>query len=452
MTGPGIGELDVSADGSRVVVAKRVSTDSAGNEYWHPYMHIAGSPDSVDLAPGASDGVLYAGMTSDGSRVYFTTKDALAPSALDGDSSPDLYEAAVSPQGAVTVTLLSTGAPSPVGSTDACNPVPNADGNHWNAVGPASPGDCGVVAIGGGGGVASEGGVVYFLSPEALDGSGTPNQPNLFVVEDGAAPEFVATLEPENPLVRDAVQDGDRHIYGDFQLTPDGHFAAFASNLSLTGFDGGGFYEVFRHDAQTDSTICVSCNPTNARAVGSSTLPQGGLGLADDGTVFFDSADAIAPRDLDKKIDAYEFEIPKGGPPQGVIQLISTGNSPADSRLLGVSADGVDAFFFTLDSLVQQDENGNLVKIYDARAGGGFPYIPPPAPCKASDECHGPGTETPPPPEIRTIRGTGGNEGAAAEAPSKPGCKSPRIRKGKKCVKPARHHGKRRHKNAHRHG
>ena len=447
MTGAGIAELDVSRDGSRVIVAKKVSTDAAGNEYWHPYMHIAGSADSVDLAPSTTTGVLYAGMTADGSRAFFTSKD---PLALDGDSSADLYEAAVDTQGGMSLSLLSTGATPPVGSTDECDPAANADGNNWNAVGPASTNSCGVVAIAGGGGLASGDGTIYFLSPEALDGSGAKDQPNLFVVRHGSAPAFVATLEPDNPLVRDAVQNNEKHVYGDFQITPDGRYAAFASTLRLTGFDSGGFYEVFRNDIQSHATICVSCNPTNARAVGSSTLPSGGLGLADDGTVFFNSADAIAPRDLDDRLDAYEFEIPKIGPSDGVIQLISTGVSPSDSSLLGISADGVDAFFYTLDTLVQQDENGDLVKIYDARAGGGFAYVPPRSPCKASDECHGPGTATPQAPEIRTIRGTGGNE-AASETP-KPACKPPKVRKGKKCVKRAKHQSKRRHTNAHKRG
>ena len=53
-------------------------------------------------------------------------------------------------------------------------------------------------------------------------------------------------------------------------------------------------------------------------------------------------------------------------------ELISTGTSPFDSSLLGVSADGTDAYFFTRDTLVPSDENGSRVKIYDARAGGGF--------------------------------------------------------------------------------
>ena len=97
----------------------------------------------------------------------------------------------------------------------------------------------------------------------------------------------------------------------------------------------------------------------------------------------------------------------------GTPDLISTGGSPFDSSLLGASADGTDAFFFTRDTLVPQDKNGTLVKIYDARKGGGFEFLPTPERCKASDECHGAGSE---PPGALPIA-TGAGDGGAHKAP-----------------------------------
>ena len=101
----GIASLDVSGDGSRIVVAQRVSTDSAGNRYWHPYMNIDDSQSTVDLAPGTTSGVLYDGMSSDGSSVLYTTVDQLT--ADDHDTSADIYRADVSPGGALTITRVS---------------------------------------------------------------------------------------------------------------------------------------------------------------------------------------------------------------------------------------------------------------------------------------------------------------------------------------------------------
>ena len=116
------------------------------------------------------------------------------------------------------------------------------------------------------------------------------------------------------------------------------------------------------------------------------------------------------PRDADGIIDVYEYV-------DGRPQLISTGigenNGAADQivGLVGVSADGIDAFFSTYETLVGQDKNGPFYKFYDARTGGGFRYIPPQAPCAAADECHGPGSSSPAAPQFGTVAdlGSGGN-------------------------------------------
>ncbi len=247
----------------------------------------------------------------------------------------------------------------------------------------------------------------------------------------------------ENPFVRHGVTQASVHSYKDFQVTPSGRFAAFPTKQPLKAtFDNGGHTEVYRYDDSGREVVCVSCNPSNAISEGESSLAARGLSLANDGTTFFNTDDAITGRDLDGKTDAYEYG--EDSPGHEAPELISTGLSPFNSSLLGVTADGKDAFFFTRDTLVPQDENGSLVKLYDARVGGGFEYFPAKVPCKASDECHGAGTVEPPPPGIATLAGATGNhsEGAAKKKP----CKHGRVRKHGRCVK--RHHGK---KKAHRH-
>ena len=68
MAGAGIAELDISNDGSRVLLGQVVS-EEGGVNHWKLYMNIRDSEQTLDLTPGASDGVLYDGMTSDGSTV-----------------------------------------------------------------------------------------------------------------------------------------------------------------------------------------------------------------------------------------------------------------------------------------------------------------------------------------------------------------------------------------------
>ncbi len=137
----------------------------------------------------------------------------------------------------------------------------------------------------------------------------------------------------------------------------------------------------------------MSCDPKGAPPTEDVWGSQGGRFITNDGRVFFETVDPLDPRDTNGVGDVYEFV-------DGKPQLITTGTGTATgaegefsaesiSGLYGVSADGVDVYFGTFDTLVGQDRNGQSLKFYDARTGGGFPYVPPPLPCEAADECHG---------------------------------------------------------------
>ncbi|MBS1885804.1 MAG: hypothetical protein JSU06_01305 [Actinobacteria bacterium] len=235
----------------------------------------------------------------------------------------------------------------------------------------------------------------------------------------------------DSPLVVDSVGEPEVRHTGDFQVTPNGNDAVFVATIPFTGYSNAGHEEVFRYDATAGQIVCASCAPTGAIATGEAKLAPNGLSVTDNGTVFFDSTDPLTPRDLDNREDVYEWE-------NGEVNLISTGISQFNSSLLTTNASGTDVFFFTRDSLVPQDQNGSLVKIYDARMNGGFPYTPPPPSCKASDECHGAGTPAPPPPNIKTVAGTRGNQPAS---PAK-ACKKGFVKRHGKCVKKTKKNAK----------
>ena len=246
-----------------------------------------------------------------------------------------------------------------------------------------------------------------------------------------------APYEPiDHPAIVNGVHQPEDHSWGDFQVTPEAGYAAFTTVVPLkAGYDNGGKHEVYRYDLDSDGLICVSCDPTGSQASTDSVLPPSGLGLLEDGRVFFNTGEALTLSDTNEKLDAFEWSPKRGGPggcaeAAGCQQLISTGTSPQPSGLLGVSADGTDAFFFTRDTLVPADKNSEAMKIYDARELGGFFLIPPPPPCAASDECHGPGTQAQAPPQIGSYKGIGGQ---AKPAPRK--CKKGFKLKRGKCVK-----------------
>jgi len=425
MSGSGIAALDVSGDGERVLVGKQVGEDGAGNRFFDLYMHVGNSPNSVEVVD-TTNGVSFAGMTEDGSKVFFTTGDQLAG---DSDTSSDLFVADVN--GSSTITRLSAGSGGS-GNTDACAPV-----GEWNVVsgGP----DCSVIAIAGGGGVAEDQGTVYFISPELLDGSEntleplnqpTANQPNLYAVRPGEPAEFVATIDSGPPIANLAVVNGrdnsETHSYEDLQVTPDGRFAVFGTDLSLTGYSNLGNTQIHRYDALADVVDCVSCAPTNQPSLSDGNLSPFGLNLTDDGRVFFSTLESYALRDTNGKEDVYQWT-------NGLTRLISSGLGPDDSQLLSATADGADVFFFTRDILSRLDSNGNAVKIYDARANGGFLVENKPQPCAAADECRGAGTQQPGPQPIHTATG----EGTRRPSSEKPNCGA-LARKAKKAGRQAK--------------
>ena len=47
----------------------------------------------------------------------------------------------------------------------------------------------------------------------------------------------------------DAVDSPEARHTADFQVSPNGEFAVFASTLPLTGFESAGHEEVYRYDA-----------------------------------------------------------------------------------------------------------------------------------------------------------------------------------------------------------
>jgi hypothetical protein len=372
----------VSRDGSHILMST-----AAGDGPQHLYMRV---DDAVTYDVSKGFGVHYVGMTKDGSKVIFSAVQQVT--ADDTDTSLDLYE--WSEQGD-TVTLISTGNGN--GTSDACNASYttqcNADPLTTEA-GPRGgwehndPQNAQFLLPGIDSQIATGNGSVYFYSPESLDPDklSTPNERNLYVYRDGAV-HFIATLDPGTQVDR-------------IQISPDGVHGAFLTEARLMSYDNRGFREMYTYDDSTGALRCASCDPSGAPPTADAIASQGGPFMSDDGRAFFATPDPLVPQDTDGIIDVYEFV-------DGRPQLISTGTGTRDFSvtsviqffyvpehigLEAVSADGMDVYFSTYDTLVQQDQNGNVLKFYDARTNGGFEPPAPLAPCVAADECHGPGT------------------------------------------------------------
>jgi hypothetical protein len=108
--------------------------------------------------------------------------------------------------------------------------------------------------------------------------------------------------------------------------------------------------------------------------------------LTSDGRyVFFNTAEALVPQDIDGHNDVYEYETTTGE-----LHLISGGTCGCDSFFSDASASGNDVFFTTAQKLVYADTDSS-VDLYDARVEGGIPsQNRPPVVACAGEECQGP--------------------------------------------------------------
>jgi hypothetical protein len=419
---------NISEDGSRIVMGEERPTPA---ERFLPagvnaladisgplYVRVEGK-ETFEIANGHH--ITYVGSSADGRTIYLTSTEPL--NSEDHDSSRDLYVWHESEPG--SLKLVSLGDHGEAGNSDSCP--------TW------SGGKCGIEAIdfisysgieglltsfnGGQGGnavsdtaIASKSGDIYFISPEQLlEGKGEPEQANLYLYRKGTL-RLVASLSPHPvcTVLNELSAACSTGPVARMDVTPDGDHMAFVVTSKVTGYDSAGHTEMYTYDPETGRIACASCRPDGQPPTSDVLASQNGLFQTYDGRAFFSTKDPLVPRDTDGIGDVYEYA-------EGRPQLISSGigtelegvtNQFQGSQFVGglvsVSANGTDAYFASTDSLVSQDHNGaSVLKIYDARTGGGFPAERTPANCSAADECHGPGATLPPLPPDRTSANLG---------------------------------------------
>jgi hypothetical protein len=391
----------VSHDGSHILMSTAASSGT------HLYMSVDGT-EHYEVSLGEDElnhGVRFEGMSEDGTEVFFTT--AVQMTGDDEDTSVDLYRWAEN-GGAPTLERLSVGDEGSYGDSDFCNPAwtTRCDVEAVQTDNRFLFGSARYHAIDTA--LAAKGGEIYFFSPEELEGShGVPNLRNLYLWREGAV-HHVATL------AGNSAGEGTR-----INVSPDGKYMAFVTKTKIGSYDNAGHAEMYRYDPATRELVCVSCKSDGPPPTSDVEASQNGNFMTEDGRTFFSTEDALVPRDANGIRDVYEYV-------GGRAQLITSGTGDIDGSasnkpigLVGVSADGTDAFVSTYETLVGQDENGPFLKFYDARVNGGFPFNKPPAPCAAADECHGEGSSSPVAPTIGTGAGLGAGGNVTEAAPRK---------------------------------
>jgi hypothetical protein len=335
----------------------------------------------VDAASGGgeSGGGRFMRATPDGSRVFFVDELRLTADATASSGAPDLYEYDTS---------------APLG--ERLRDLTAHAGEPADVLGVS--------------GISDDGSYVYFVADAKLTGTENPvgatavaGQPNLYLMHAGTI-AFVATLDsalsPRHPEQGTIDSPDWESKLLTSRVTPDGAFMVFNSDLPLTGYDnvdvrnGVRDDEIFLFDARHSTLVCASCSRTGAPSVGhAEILPpskdivgtgfkvQGYLQrqLANDGRVFFSTAESLLPAAGNGVSNAYEYDA-------GALHLISTGTSGDPSYFYDASTDGSDVFVMTAQNLPSGEPAGEY-RVYDAREGGGFPG--PRAPEACTEGCRG---------------------------------------------------------------
>jgi hypothetical protein len=435
----------VSDDGSRVVF----NGESEGQKGLLVRDTVLGKTarlDAVEPGCGTVSGeaecvagtAVFQGMSSDGSRLFFTDDGRLTKDSGATEKKPDLYECAVVMVGEVVGCSLSDFTPSGVGGESA--------GVLGRVLGMSRDGSAVYFAANG---VLAAGAVHGACDSITVDRNA---ECNLYALHyDGVSwvsPRLIAVLnQGDSPDWRPELASHSSRV------SNNGEWLAFQSQLGLTGYDshdavtGERDQEVYLYNGVSGVLVCASCNPTGARPVGveaegmegfavpgahtwgrervAATVPvwtqyQTGSSLyqprylSDSGRLFFDSPDRLVPGAVNHVEDVFEYEpLGVGGCSAGVVGqgvvffggagapfnaggagcvgLLSSGGAVGESAFLDASEDGGDAFFLTSAKLTASDKDSSL-DVYDAHACSvGSPCLPAgsvvPPPCGTGDAC-----------------------------------------------------------------
>jgi hypothetical protein len=419
----------ISADGSRVIWS-----EEGGTTNLHLYEYYAATGKSVQLdVPQGGDGAgtseaHFQAASDDGKRVFFTDTQRLTSDAAAVPRQRDLYECEI----------------------EEANGEPSCDLHNLTPLQGNESADVQGTLI-----AASQDGTrVYFAANGVLAQGATRGGCNSAVTPTATCNLYEMHYENDQWHTKLVARvsgvdypDWNEESSGNLaQLTagasPDGQWLAFMSSRDLAGYNnidastGSPDEEVYLYHATTGKLTCVSCDPSGAepKGVAYGQVRNGLVGgtseiwprtqglaaslpgwtpfevnkaryqpryLSNSGRVFFDSADALVPQDINNNQDVYEYEPVGDGTcaassstyspsAEGCASLISSGTSGGESVFVDASETGDDVFFLTGEKLAPTDIDTAL-DLYDAHVCTPqelCPNVPAPSPaCTTADSC-----------------------------------------------------------------
>jgi hypothetical protein len=439
----------------------------------------------VDRVPGTEDAEDGA-VSADGSKVFFTAPDSEVGLAYEGvkgcptkagANPPELYMR--SGEETVEVSAPEAGAPEHTAHYGAVFMGAAEDGSRvfFTSEGELTANDTGVhdvelyeydtetgklTRVSAGDSGTATGGVVPLNEREGVQNQVVEEVKNIVVASDGSRVYFVArgVLAPANAEGRSPVQ-GESNLYVyDTQTSriafiaggAGGHYDPVESTVPETTSDGRyllfqgemiaqGSVGLYRYDAEAERVVCVTCTPSAPSGfvisppsamedTAKGTFPA--RALAEDGSVFFNTAASLVAQATNGLTDVYEWH-------EGTISLISSGQDSLPSFFLGASPNGANVFFGTHARLVPAD-TGSGGNLYDARVCTTAEPCIAPAPAREGlcegDACsHPAAAPSDATPGSATFSGQGDLTPAPSTTPRAKTCVKPKQLSHGKCVK-----------------
>lgn len=250
--------------------------------------------------------------------------------------------------------------------------------------------------------MSQDGRTIVFYSPFEQAGSPSESQQKLFVWREGHGLKYIysaaagstgTNLTQQLRRLSDNARflsftDNSAPLAASFGMT--NNVSAACPTITLAP---GPCDQTYHYDIEAEELACASCRTDGVAPLGpSGTDQRSGAGqirmnryqprtVADDGTVFFSSQDALVSEDRNGLFDVYAWRSGSG------LRLLSTASTGQRARFIDASSDGTRVFLASRERLAPTDKDDED-DVYATFAGAGFAGAEQPptlAPCSGGD-------------------------------------------------------------------
>jgi Tol biopolymer transport system component len=297
----------------------------------------------VSIGPAGGDDaqpVQYDGVSSDGEKVFFSTKEGLVEGDKDGQE--DIYMRNLATN---TTTLVSQ-------RDSSC-----AEG-------------CGGPVSGAGfvpGGVVPSGERAFFATTERLSAEDTDNELDIYM-RNLVSGHTVLISQGDSSCVGSGCGNGP-HPAIFKKASEDGEKVFFVSDEGLVAGDGDEHVDIYERDLESNTTKLVSAPGTCPAGLpaGQNCDPSFRGASSDGSHVFFESNEQISSEDTDTSQDVYNWS--GSGPAALVSTGPSGGNGASNAAYAGTSGTGGAVYFETNERVDPVADTDTTQDVYE-RSGG----------------------------------------------------------------------------------